>query len=410
MSKPPLYDPELATFGTETQAKYLELVNRLGSVRAASRELGVADTTILRSLQGLKVRAALRGYSPSHDWKKPVPETHVAKGVSTYYDADGKPRGQWVKADLKQEAYNEAVRFALQGLIEELPPLSAPPAPREYSTDVIPWIQIGDAHIGMLAHAAEVGESFDLKIAERELCAAIAQLIDEMPPCERVVVNDLGDFTHYENFTATTEASGHALDFDSRFPKMIRTYSRIMRFIIEKCLTKALHVDVIINQGNHSRTNDIWMAEALRMLYGHTDRVHVLDNDSIFIGYRMGKTFVMTHHSDKCKPAKLAGVMATDFAKDWGEAEFRYIDIGHIHHAMVLKEHPGVQVESWNILAAKDKYSHDGGWRSRQAISVVLRSRTYGEIGRRRLPIEEVRARLAEVGHPVQPPKAAFAV
>jgi hypothetical protein len=48
-----------------------------------------------------------------------------------------------------------------------------------------------------------------------------------------------GDFTHYENFTATTEASGHALDYDSRFPKMIKAYARIMRFIIDKALTKA---------------------------------------------------------------------------------------------------------------------------------------------------------------------------
>lgn len=122
---------------------------------------------------------------------------------------------------------------------------------------------------------------------------------------------------------------------------MIDVYARVMRFIVDKALSKAANVDVIVNQGNHSRTNDIWMATLLRMVYERTGRVSVLNNHTPFIGYRMGRTFVMTHHSDKCRPAKLADVMATDFASDWGETLYRYIDIGHIHHNMVLKEHPG---------------------------------------------------------------------
>jgi hypothetical protein len=206
------------------------------------------------------------------------------------------------------------------------------------------------------------------------------------------------------------------LDYDSRFPRMIKVYSRVMRFIVERVLEKANTVDVIVNQGNHSRTNDIWMAELLRVAYGATGRVNVLNNDSVFIGYRMGATFVMTHHSDKCRPAQLAHVMATDFAEDWGETEYRYIDIGHIHHNMVLKEHPGVSVESFNTLAAKDKWATDGGYRSRQSITIIDRSRTYGEVGRRVLPIRRVRdvinaARVRGGANPMKPSsRRAFAV
>jgi hypothetical protein len=122
--------------------------------------------------------------------------------------------------------------------------------------------------------------------------------------------------------------------------------------------------------------------------------VNVLNNGNVFIGYRMGNTFVMTHHSDRCRPADLARVMSTDFHADWGETEYRYIDIGHIHHNMVLKEHPGVSVESFNTLAPKDKWHNDKGYRSRSSMTVVYRSRTYGEVGRRVLPIREVRDRV----------------
>jgi hypothetical protein len=220
-----------------------------------------------------------------------------------------------------------------------------------------------------------------------------------------MVINDLGDFTHYENFKAETEASGHRLDADGRFPKMIKVYSRVMRWIVDKALTKAQHVDVIVNQGNHSRTNDIWMAELLRVAYGHTGRVNVLNNDNVFIGYRMGNTLVMIHHSDKCRPARLAACMTTDFRQDYGETEFHYIDIGHIHHKMVAKEHPGVIIESFNNLAAPDKYAHDSRLSQPPVmITMVLRSRTYGEVGRRVLGIKEVWDRLSlKSAHPGAP-------
>jgi hypothetical protein len=390
------YDPQLRQFATPQQALYLDAVIEHGGIRPASRALGVSKGTICAALDRVEKSAARQGYSPAHDMTHIVPDGFLVKGVSTYYDKNGNPTGQWVKSAIDLERQREIIREAINGFIEDVGSIQAPPAPLDFQSDVIPWIQIGDAHLGMLAHASEVGENFDLKIAEQELCAAIGILIDELPSCERLVINDLGDATHFENFEGETQASKHRLDCDTRFPKMIKVYSRVMRFIVEKALTKARHVDVIVNQGNHSRTNDIWMAELLRVAYGHTGRVHVLNNDSVFIAYRMGNTLVMTHHSDKCRPQQLAHVMTTDYRKDYGETEFHYVDIGHVHHGMVMKEHPGIFVESFNHLAALDKWAHDAGYRNRKSITIVLRSKTYGEVGRRVLPIQEVRARLGK--------------
>jgi hypothetical protein len=387
-------DLNLKDFASETQRKYIDAVHKHGSMRKAAKALGVNHKTVHKCILAAKETAARRGYSPDHDWTRATPPTHEAGGVSTYYDKDGRPTQQWVKARIKEQDRIAALKSAVREFIDDVEPISVAPAPLDFQSDIIPWIQIGDGHIGMLAHAAEVGENFDLKIAERELCGAIGLLIDEMPACERMVINDLGDATHYDNLSATTSASGHALDADGRHPKMLRVYSRTMRWIVDKALTKAQHVDVIINQGNHSRINDFWMRELLSVAYGHTGRVHVLDNDSVFIPYRMGKTLVMVHHSDKCPPAKLVGVMTSDFRRDFGETDFHYIDIGHVHHGFVSKDHPSVTIESWNHLAASDKWAHDAGYRARKAITVVLRSRTYGDVGRRVLSIDEIRARI----------------
>lgn len=414
-------DPKLKAWAAPRQAEFIDAVNEHGSLGSAARALGLASkSNISDAIRIVKARAAAAGYSPEHGLNHQVPEPFVAKGHSTLDKIDPKTGErtqilQWTKTRLDDQAYLELIKAAVGSFVEGVGPVPVAPEMPGRNTDIIPWIQIGDAHLGMLAHEAETGENFDLKIAERELCAAIALLIDETPACERMVINDLGDFTHYENFSATTEASGHALDFDSRFPRMIKVYSRVMRFIVEKALEKANHVDVIVNQGNHSRTNDIWMAELLRVAFGQTGRVHVLNNDNVFVAYRMGNTLVMTHHSDKCKPARLAQVMTTDFRQDYGETEYHYIDIGHIHHGMVMKEHPGVHIESFNTLAPKDKWANDGGYRARSSITIIDRSRTYGEVGRRVLPIRRVRDVIASKmlleGKPmVQAERRAFAV
>jgi hypothetical protein len=392
----PIYrlDEKLKEYATPAQARVIDAVNRCKSMGAAAKELGFNPSSVQSMLADVKKKAAIFGYSPQHDMTRTVPEPFIVKGVSTYYDKDGKAAGQWVKSRLEDEAYNALIKGAISEFLVGVETIPVPSPPLDYQDDIIPWVQIGDAHIGMLAHAAETGENFDLKIAERELCGAIAQLIDELPSCERLVINDLGDATHYDNMIAATAASGHPLDADGRHPKMLRVYSRTMRYIVDKALTKAKTVDVIINQGNHSRINDFWMRELLTVAYGPSGRVNVLDNDSVFIGYRMGNTFVMVHHSDKCRPAHLVGVMTSDFRKDFGETEHHLIDVGHVHHHFVSKEHPSVIIESWNHLAANDKWAHDAGYRSRKSITVVLRSRRYGDVGRRVLPIQEVRDRL----------------
>lgn len=380
---------------TDRQKEILTKIIECGTPAKAAREIGIKRQTVDEHLMRIKRNAAKRGYAPDHNMTQTSPEGFCVKGVSTLYDMDGEVKAQWVKTNVDPEEQKRMLEEAVSAFYEDLPAIKKKPAPKNYDTDIIPWFQIGDAHLGMLAHEAETGQNFDLKIATRELLSAMTSLIDNSEPRERCVINDLGDGTHYENYSAVTEASGHRLDHDGRYPKMIRAYSQVMRAIVDKALEKFKHVDIIINQGNHSRTNDIWMAELLRVAYREESRLTVLDNSNVFIPYRMGNTFVMVHHSDKCKPVQLAKVMATDFHQDWGESRHRYIDIGHIHHQMVVKEHPGVVIESWNQLAAQDKYAHDGGWRSRQCLTRVDRSRTYGEKGRETITAHEVRDNLS---------------
>lgn len=383
---------------TERQKQVIEMVEAGESFHGIGRKLGLTHQYVSRIHKLIRERAATHGHAPEAGFNHKVPAPHIAKGVSNLWKrGEPEPVLSWVKSGISKEQFEKHLQEAADLFYAALPKMAVPKAkPKtKYNKEIIPWFQIGDAHLGMLAHSAEVGHNFDVKIAVTELMTAFSILFAESESCERCVINDLGDFTHYENFRGQTEQSGHQLDYDGRFPKMIDYYIPLMRSIIENALRKFKYVDIIINQGNHSRTNDIWMARLLREVYSETDRVNVVNNSDVFIPYRMGDTFVMTHHSDKCKPAQLAKVMATDFREHWGAARFCYIDTGHVHHGFTSKEHPGVMIESWNTLAPADKYAHDGGWRSRQSITRVDRSRKYGNTSRRTLPVEEIQDRIA---------------
>lgn len=374
-------------YATDKQRDYIELARKVGA-RGASRELGVGHTTVLTAMTRVINKAKDDGYIVGLP-RIPVAPKQILGKNTIQINKDGEVERIWARVSDREQEVKDAIKHFCADLPRIEP--KKPKSLKSYSKDIIPFFNIGDGHIGMLSYRYEVGADFDLSIAERDLMAAMKILIDESPTCERCVIQDMGDMTHYENFAGKTEASGHDLDCDGRYSKMLKVYVRVMRFIIETALSKFRHVDVIVNQGNHSRTNDLWMFELITNVYENEPRLHVLNNENVFIPYRMGNTFVMTHHSDKCRPNKLADVMATDYRHDFGEALYKYIDIGHIHHSMVLKEHPSVTIESFNQLATSDKYAHEGGWRSRSCLTVVYRSKTYGEVGRQKLPLERVR-------------------
>lgn len=398
MPTPPLSDDDML--------EALRLVTEYGSVTEAARQVGMNRRTLQDRVS--RAREAVETGSLRQELAEMVADGFALKGYSHFTKTQaGEPI--WLKTVKAEQDYWRGVQEAIAGF-DPIDPARIPPLPGEPQSDIVPWLQIGDAHIGMLANERETGANFDIAIGKREIMAAAAALIEAAPECDRMVINDLGDGTHYETFKGETEASGHAVDYDTRYWKMIDAYMEISEFICEKALAKAGTVDLIYNQGNHSRSNDTWMAAHMRSLHRANPRVNVLSNESPFIAYRMGKTLVVVHHGDKSRPERFRDVVASDFAADWGETEFRYLDGGHVHHSQ-RKELAGCIFESWNNLAPRDKYANDGGWRSKQCMSLVLRSRKYGEVGRQVMPIERVRdiVRAKHPEHYTPPVMRAFA-
>lgn len=384
-------DEELYKYCTPRQKQVLEAIERLGSARAAATELGMNIGGASETYVAVKRKAAKFGYSPEHDFTRPVPDGYVAKGVSTYYNAEGKPAGQWVKASLSHEALVDAMREAVEGFKDEIPPVVSIVAPAASDEHLCNLYTFTDYHLGMLAWHQEGGSDWNISIAERTIIAALQQMIGQSPKAHTAVINIQGDFLHTDGKTPVTPASKHVLDADSRFPKIRRSAIRIIRSLVTMSLQRHQEVHLIIAEGNHDEESAGWLADLFSVHYEEEPRVTVNDSVLPFYVLEWGNTMLGIHHGHKVKNESLPLLFAAQFPQEWGRTTRREIHCGHRHHRDE-KEYNGVTVVQHPTLAARDAYAARGGWIADRAAWAITYHKKYGAVGRVMITTEMLEA------------------
>jgi hypothetical protein len=198
----------------------------------------------------------------------------------------------------------------------------------------------------------------------------------------------LGDFFHYDGLEAKTPTSGHILDADSRYPKMIRSAIRSVRNMIRLALERHNTVNVIVEIGNHDLSTSIFLAECLALIYENEPRVVVDTSPSHYHYLEFGSCLVATHHGHGAKMEQLPLIMATDRADAWGRTKYRYWYTGHIHHAKTktvvssAQDFTGCTVESFRILAPADAWAAQKGYRSVRDMKAIVLHKEFGEVAR----------------------------
>jgi hypothetical protein len=374
-------DENLYQYCTPRQRETLEAIDRLGSARAASVELGMNIGGASETYLAVKKKAAKKGYAPEHDFTRPVPDGYVAKGVSTYYNKEGKPAGQWVKASLSHQALVDAMREAIDGFKDEILPASVIVAPEGSEEHLCNLYTFTDYHLGMLAWHKEGGSDWSIAIAEKTILAALVQMVNQSPNAHTAVLNIQGDFLHTDGKTPVTPASKHVLDADSRFPKIRRSAIRIIRSLVAICLQRHQEVRLIIAEGNHDEESAGWLSDLFAVHYEEEPRVTVNDSVLPFYVFEWGSTMLGIHHGHKVKNESLPLLFAAQFPQEWGRTTRREIHCGHRHHRDE-KEYNGVTVVQHPTLAARDAYAARGGWIADRAAWAITYHKKYGAVGR----------------------------
>lgn len=355
-----------------------------GSKSAAARALGIPAATFNTRWRTATCRDFKAEVQPIIGGEAhAIPEGYKLKGTSTLIDRNGNAKLQWVKTDASLEKLREMQEAAFRALTAELKPLPKISGPRSVSADLATLYTLTDCHVGMLAWDKETGADWDLKIAEECLTQTLIRMIDSAPSSGTGIVNQLGDFLHFDSLQPLTPTSKHVLDADSRFQKMVEVSVRILRRIIEHALTKHRHVQVFMHEGNHDPAGSVWLRVMFAQLYARNSRVAVGMSPNPYVAYQHGKTLLGFHHGHlrNTKGGALPLLFAAQYPKEWGETEYRYIHTGHMHH-VEEKEHPGIKVVQHPTLAAPDAYAARGGWLSKRQATSMTYSKEFGECAR----------------------------
>lgn len=368
--------------------KQREILNSLHLTRngvETAKALGnVRSEYITRTFQIIKRRAAQQGWAPEHDYTKPAPEGFNVKGVSTYYDKEGKVRGQWVKTQIDRERMVEVAREMVDAICEDIPRLDPLPPPTDKRiADLINLYTMTDSHIGMLAWGRENGgHDWDLPIAEKTLTSCFADMLRRAPEAEECVIAQLGDWMHYDSLIPVTPTSGHVLDADSRAGKMVSVATRVLRQLVDMALAKHARVRLLIAEGNHDMFGSLMLRTMFRMLYENEPRVEIIESENPYYATRFGKNMLAWHHGHKGGlEASTALFFASMYPEMWGATEYRVLHFGDKHHR-ASKELAGITLEQHGTLASNDAYATRGGWKSHQYAEAITYHRDLGEAGR----------------------------
>lgn len=248
---------------------------------------------------------------------------------------------------------------------------------------------IGDAHVGLLAHHDESGQDHDLKISEARHTSAMQMLVSQSNPTEHAFIVDVGDFFHSDNADNRTAASGHSLDVDGRYAKVLEVGLSLTTKLIDLALAKHQTVHWRSAIGNHNDHSAIMMNKFIKAYYRNDPRVVVHDSPAAIYYHQFGQVLFGITHGHKVKADRLGEIMAVDCESIWSSTKHRYFYTGHVHHQSV-KEYPSCVVETFRTLASKDAWHSASGYRSKQDMKCITLHALHGEISRNTVSLSQL--------------------
>jgi len=340
-----------------------------------------------RTVWSRKAKMARQGWSPEHDMTKTVPDGFHLKGTSTLYDEEGKAKLQWVKTSINHERQAELMREAVSALSVEIVPEIAVRAPAHTLDQLLNCYVITDYHLGMNSWGEETGGDWDMKIAEDLLVSWFGAAIAQAPDSRSAVFSQLGDFLHWDGISAVTPTSGHIVDADTRFQKVVRVAIGVIRRITSMLLAKHERVVLLMAEGNHDLASSMWLRELFAALYENEPRIEVITRPDPYYCLEHGLTSLFFHHGHKKRIDSLETVFIAKFREVFGRTRFSYAHTGHLHHN-VLRETNTMQLEQHRTLAAPDSHASRGGWTSGRDAKVITYHSQFGEVGRTTISYE----------------------
>jgi len=196
-------------------------------------------------------------------------------------------------------------------------------------------INIADLHFGKLGWDKEVGEDYDIKIAEQRMWSMIddaKRVIDENP-IEKILFVFTNDFFHFDNSAQTTTA-GTPQDSDSRWQKVFNEGVRLLVDVINE-LSQHAPVHIPYTASNHDEHFGYTGIRFLEAWFRNDANVTIDSSPSPRKYIRYGNCLIGFSHGSEETKKNLPLLVATEAKKDWSDCDFVELHLAHFHSEQV---------------------------------------------------------------------------
>ena len=346
---------------TIKQKQVLEAYLKTGSFRGAAEFLGKNRTYVRTVIKHLESSGDVPWRS-----KAPTPNHIDVTNATVQYNAEGEVVQEW----RRQYPSLGLLQDVVAGLCDEVKGKGKAPkkSSRKTKSDILYEIDIYDAHVGLYADEKEtLDENYDCDVAATRMVDATQSLADRADSPGKCVLVFGGDMLHIDNRTNQTPGSGHILDADSR-------YHRIVNYVISACTecvniaaTIAPELEIVVLEGNHSSHSELWLGQVLKAYYSNCKNITVQTCPSPRKHLIWGNNLLVWAHGDRVPAVKWPMIIAAEFAKEWGITKYRHLKCGHVHHKkaiapVVIDEQSGLVVEFLEALCATDAWHSNSGY------------------------------------------------
>lgn len=375
---------------TDRHHAILDGIEKKKPYGAIAAELSVDKAAVGAAVQRLRaweIDARGRGVMPEFGMSREIPEPYFAKGF-TFSDRRDPETGEWTesirhtKLDVDKALRMQGILEAVEKRCEGITPLAPVPAPEFVDADLMNLVTITDYHFGQLSWGPETGADWDLGIARDMFWRAVSGLIADAPKARTGFLNLQGDLFHADGIKPFTPTSGHLLDTDSRWSRVVSVVMEVTESAVHQMLEHHEKVVVLVAEGNHDiEASGVWLRKYLARVFRDNPRVKVINSERPFYCYEFGQVMLFIHHGHLKKKVDLYKVAASMFAEIWGRTTKRYGHTGHYHHKHTLEQLEG---DGWTLtqhqtLAAKDAHSARHGYEAERKATNTTYHRRYGE-------------------------------
>lgn len=318
-----------------------------------------------------------------------MPEGQTLKRISALVDGDGTVKQKWVLTKPIEEdpvAMAEKIAAHFKDVEFKLPEITPP---TDYHQELLNFFALPDLHMGLYCWGDELeGENWNLAKAREVYTKSFTELVGCTNRGEMAVILLGGDQIHSDSSKNATPNSGHTLDVDGRYERVIQETCYMCADMVMAAAQTHKHVLIRVLKGNHDPHASAAVAFFLQALFLGNDNVSVDVSPNLYWAYQWGETMLFSTHGHTTKPAKMPGIMAARWPKMWGETKFRYGHTFHVHHReKFMEEDAGAIIETHQSPAPGDSYNYGAGFCSGRSLRSITYHKRLGECGNMVRPI-----------------------